>query len=227
MIAGDNPIYAVNSDMVIPISVPYSNDSVQQDYINIYPGPTRDSCCIDKKETSCSIQLASSTKPSLSANEHFQGTEGPKGSVRSDYINVYPSESCRIDEQEKCCGIQVATSTESNPPSADEWNGDTQAKGLKDSVRQDYINVIPGPSRHSCCIDEKETSCGIQPASGRESNVHFHGALSTSHLALGMQIVEATDHSKGVKEISCVVHHTSCPRSSQTADSAGNCYENV
>ncbi len=69
MMAGDNPIYALSSDTVIPISVPYSRNSARRDYINVYPAPSRhSSSCIDEQNKSCSVELTSG-KSSQSAEE--------------------------------------------------------------------------------------------------------------------------------------------------------------
>lgn len=233
MMAGDNPIYVINSD-IIPISVPpHNKDSARKDYINVYPGPTRESCCsIDKKEAGFDNNFSNkpegsslsgtkvhfhdyinvrpeSTRESLSGDERERHVQGS----RRDYINVSSGESVSVDRTEKCWGFQVTAVPEASP-SAEDFS--TEANEVKNSQRKEYVNVFPGATRNLSCSDEKETSCGIQLASG----------TSGSHLPSGgLDIVETPAHSNGV---SCVVRPISENGSTQTADSSRrHCYENV
>ena len=93
MMAGDNPIYALSSDTVIPISVPHNKSSVKSDYVNIYPPPSsRHSGSIDGKEMNCTVHFVSVTdRSSPSVDEFNDSFESESSGPHPDSGIMHPT----------------------------------------------------------------------------------------------------------------------------------------
>ena len=115
VMSGDNPIYALSSDVVIPISVPYSKESMTRDYINIYPAPKRNSGCADEKAPSCGAQLTSSVavKPFAANHVHLQDAGDTHCSTKQSQTAVSAAGHCS-DVKEPCNDVDSVSGTESS-----------------------------------------------------------------------------------------------------------------